>query len=262
MGMNTIVYFGNSHLLALRRRCLEVDPASAYGVQAKFFLALQGFYERPWRIEDNRFVWDEALTRDMSAAITGDEVPFIVTSLFNNMWSIRATFDNAVPYDFFLEDCEAPADDLPREIIPLSLMRSLARLELDSIRMWFEFVRSLTDKPIYELIGPPPVDLGANRYGPTRHFGDGASEQIEKFGIMPPLLRKKHWLLFMRETTKLCGELGVATLTPPANTMDSEGNLLVSMESGDSLHANPLYGHRVLESVANIAHTFQQSRSG
>ena len=125
-------------------------------------------------------------------------------------------------------------------------MRAISTHNLDSARMWIEFLRTYTDKPIYELLPPPPIDLERlimdGAIAPSREHAARAGE----VGFCPPVLRRKLWKLYAAETQRICEQSGIFWIAPPNACMDENGALLRSFSAGDPIHANDEYGGKVL----------------
>ena len=260
--MTTVIAFGNSHLLAPHRYFASAEARDELGFDLKSFLMLPGYYEPAWKLDGHQIVWSETLTRDLTAALRTPDCRCVLTSVFGNVWAPRSLLDSAIRYDFFLEDDAEPSDNLPRQVIPLALMRALARQDLSGSLLWIDYLRSLTDKPIIEMIPPPPVDFGPDRFTRTHHFAAEADENIRKFGVCPGNLRRKLWKLYMRMTSTICAELGISVIAPPDETMDANGSLLESLCSGDSVHANQEYGKIMLQQIGRGLRDDRTQRGG
>ncbi|MEI7712257.1 MAG: hypothetical protein WCI94_12535 [Rhodospirillales bacterium] len=239
-------------MLALQRCYDNKNVPSAFNFDADFYITIPPYYAAPWAIVDNKFVWDERLIEAFKAGLAASSCPFIVTSIFGDVWSQKAFFDGQDPLDFFLKDEMYPADTREREIVPLSLMQAVAKHDLTGALMWLDFVRTYTDKPIYELLPPPPVNPKGPEGEQMLALSNEHAKRVNEFGLCPPVLRRKFWKLYAMETQWLCDNVGVFTIDPPNNCFDASGFLRHDMEAGDTLHANEKYGDIVLRDLGEL----------
>ena len=61
----------------------------------------------------------------------------------------------------------------------------------------------------------------------------------------------KFWKLQTRVVERLCTEMGIEIMMPPAIARDNEGFLARDYYSNDATHANHRYGEQVLRQIQN-----------
>ncbi len=247
--MTNIVAFGNSHLLAVQR-AFDAQP-SCYPYGMNFFLLLQHHYNQGFHVEGHDYVWDTPLIENLERAFGTKTVPFVVTSIFGNLWSPRSLFESPTPYDFFTPAFPDPSDNTPREVVPLRLMREQARQGLKGLPPYIAFLRRFTDAKIFEVLPPPPVDF-TEKVIRENVFGVDPNDGVRGKPICNRILRLKLWHLYADATREHCRELGVEVVDVPPNTRDADGMLLPELCSGDSVHANNDYGAAILTQLTAL----------
>ncbi len=242
----TIIAFGESHLLALHR-AHDLAPRS-YSFDLDPFILLAGLYDLGYAETADGIVWDERLEKNLRHLFATRNVPFVITSVFGRAWHARATFNGERPFDLFFPGHMDPVDDQPREIIPFQMMVAQARRDIEWKNVYPAFLRGLTNKPLVEMLPPPPVDFSA--------FDDAASifapehaAIVRSVGICPPALRIKVWHAYAEAVRAICREQDIEVIDYPVGSTKPNGLLRDNLASGDAVHANNDYGALLLEQI-------------
>jgi hypothetical protein len=148
-----------------------------------------------------------------------------------------------MPHDFFL----AERPDLPiapnRQVLPASVIEKQAHHLLAAAKANFSAMRAICPQAtIINVLCPPPV-VGTL-------LPPSAPERLPSGETNDPL-RLKHYLVYARLLREFLTPLGIHTLTPPPETLTPEG-MLRAEYTGDPVHGNVEYGHRVLAQLRSV----------
>jgi hypothetical protein len=95
----------------------------------------------------------------------------------------------------------------------------------------------------------PPPPKSDNAFIQENHETLFASGNIASHGVSSPALRMKFWTLQARVLEKICTEMGIEVMAPPAAARDKSGFLKRDYYANDATHANHSYGELLLREV-------------
>lgn len=238
MSKRTILLFGDSHSYAVQR-AIEKRQGSGRPVP----LAAH----RLAKIKNGKQQGDTSLERflEMIRPLRADDV--VLSMIGGNQHAVFSTIQHPQAFDF-IDPASGPQRDESAELIPY---RTLAAVFEKGIRNGdgksLEAIRRATPARVVHIIPPPPK--ADNAFIQDYHESHFANEGITACGVSAPSLRLKFWKLQTRLLQKLCDELGIEVMMPPAAALDPEGFLARDYYANDATHANPAYGELVLREV-------------
>jgi hypothetical protein len=230
-----MVLFGDSHTYAVQR-AIERRVHKGVSVPLTPYRLLKVKGDK--QIGDTTF---EAFL-DIARSLAREDIA--VSMIGGNQHAVFSTIQHPQPFDFI-----EPAEESPlaagAEIIPYQAVADVfARGVRGGDGKSLEALRKATSARVIHVIPPPPK--GNNAFIEEHHETLFAKEGIEALGVSPPSLRLKFWRLQTRILTKLCEELGIEVLMPPAAAIDQRGFLLPEYYASDATHANASYGELVM----------------
>jgi len=149
------------------------------------------------------------------------------------------------PFDFVLPSSPDLPLDPDRELVPASGVRAaLAALDAEYVDLLSMVVRAAKGAPVTQLEPPPPLADSERIFAnmPWGFFPD--RPRI----IAPRWLRLKVWRMHSEMMAACCARLGVGYLRAPPEAQDADGFLKAGLDS-DGIHAGPIYGRMVIESL-------------
>ena len=190
--------------------------------------------------------------------LTPDDL--VLSQIGGNQHAVFSTIQHPQRFDFFDPEGRIPVEaDVP--IIPF---RTLANVFEKGIRNGdgksLAAIRNATKARVVHIVPPPPKKDNAfiQRFHET-HF---ANEGIASLGVTSPGLRLKFWNLQTSLLEKVCAELGVEMMLPPAGAIDTKGFLATDYYANDATHANFAYGELVLREIESRYLSNQSNPAG
>lgn len=233
-----ILLFGDSHSNAVQR---AVEKRSGKGESAPLCVY------RLLKEKNGRSLGDTSFEDFVQIAgqLTADDV--VISMIGGNQHAVFSTVQHPQPFDFFAPGEPDPAGNSP-QLVPFRALEEafesgLRRGDGKSI----DALRKATIARVVHVIPPPPKQ--DNAHIQQHHESLFAKEGLTSRGVSRPELRLKFWRLQTRVLEKLCGEMGVEILMPPARTVNEAGFLRPEYYAQDATHANWRYGERVLREV-------------
>lgn len=250
VGGACIAVFGDSHTAALQ--------------SAKDFPNRSHAYEhvRIYRVlkeKNGRAVGDTTLAEFCQVIRGYSESDFVFSAVGGNQYAVVSTVRSPVEYDFLMspEDEDFAGDGTA--IIPF---RALAGHIENGIRGTvgpvLREIRASTSARVFHLAPPPPKE--DNQFITTHFESRFAIQGLADFGPTKPELRLKCWKVQLDRLAKLCDELGVELVLPPARTVTPEGYLGQRCYAKDVTHGNRRYGEYVLKDILRLTGTGQPAR--
>jgi hypothetical protein len=173
----------------------------------------------------------------------------VVSMIGGNQHAVYSTIQHPQPFDFFSPDVRAVQEDTS-EIIPYQAIDHAFDFGLRAgDGRSLEAIRAATPARVVHVIPPPPKR--DNDYIAQNHESVFAKDMRER-GVSPAALRLKFWKLQSRVLARICGELNIQVMMPPALTVEKSGFLREDYYANDATHANWLYGERVLREIEQL----------
>lgn len=233
----TIMLFGDSHSYAVQR---AIEKRAGKGRTAPLVA------HRLSKTKNGKTVGDTSFEAFLTkiGKLGPDDV--VLSMIGGNQHAVFSLVQHPRRFDFFEPDGRRPEEG--SEVIPYRL---LAGFFEEAIRNGdgksLEALRKATKARVVHVIPPPPK--ADNDFLQQHHESVFASEGIASNGVSSPALRMKFWKLQTQVLEKICSELGIEVLMPPARTVDKRGFLARDFYANDATHANHVYGEFVLREV-------------
>lgn len=231
--------FGDSHVYAVQR---AIDRRTAKG------LAVPLNVHRLLKTKNDVVMGDTSFEEFLKLAGGLGTTDTVISMIGGNQHAVFSTIQHPHPFSFLLpgDTPDPAAHDVA--IIPY---RALAGHFDAGIRgrdgKSLQALRDATSARVIHLQPPPPKR--DNQHILRHHESNFANEHITQLGVSPPELRLKFWRLQSELLARLCSELDIDVLPPPAAALDPEGYLAPYYWANDATHANPSYGELVLQQL-------------
>ena len=233
--MKTLVCVGNSHLAAVAR---GASLASVTVAAVPMSVWNEGG-QKERRPRDD--VWAAVLS-----AVSEHRAGRVFAFVGGGAHAILGLAQSPQPFDFlFPEQSDGWLEDvalLPYDVIH-ALMLSQTRRHLRQLAALAKL-----GYPVVQSEPPPPV--------PDNDFlariSATAFPTIEEYGISPPALRHKLWLLHSRIYANFCRVHGITYVRNPPEVFDEDG-FLRREYWGDFVHGNAQYGAALLVHLKEMA---------
>lgn len=147
------------------------------------------------------------------------------------------------PFDFELPDSELEVDERVR-VVPYSEVRLRLQHATRHVLLGIEALAVISPVPLLALEPPPPI--ASNEFIAAN--AGWASNLVGSGGVSPPTLRLKFWLLQSALIREACAQAGVPYLRLPSELLEPPSYLPTWAYGHDLMHANSVYGGRVLQS--------------
>lgn len=167
-----------------------------------------------------------------------------------NAHNILGLVRHPIIFDFILENSSSASLDEAAQIIPSKLVEfaMVSQGGFPETRWGLRAIREAFSGQIIHCESPPPIfsnDFLSKNAGVFKN-------QFLKFGISPPMLRYKLWVLHSNLVRKECDILGIEFLQSPKSFVSDEGFLADQGLSNDTTHANPAYGKAVISQLLDL----------
>jgi hypothetical protein len=237
----TALLFGDSHSYAIQR-AIEKRQGKRRPVPVTAY--------RLAKIKNGKQQGDTSFEDflDMIRSLRDEDMVF--SMIGGNQHAVFSTIQHPKRFDFFVSGRE-PRPEKGTEIIPYRTLEGVFEKGIrNSDGKSLEALRKATSARVIHIIPPPPKKDNAfiQQYHET-HF---AKEDIGSLGVSSPGLRLKFWALQTRQLQKVCAELGIEVMLPPATALDDKGFLATDYYANDATHANYGYGELVLREIENL----------
>jgi hypothetical protein len=242
-----LIGLGHSHLQTVADAWKQF--AKPIGdIQLSTFQILGQRYHPLRNLVGGQFVFNPSLVSDLNqAAAIGDTRFFMFTGGSEHVrWGL---VNDPRPFDCVTPSNATATEPLCGEVFPYEMLVALGQSAAEFLTVSLSLLRSLTDKPIYQLCPPPPlkgVDLARVKVGSI--FEDGAKQ----YGIAPDALRVRIWQICIEGLRRACREKGVVFLEPPETMIDTDGCLVSEAVGHDAVHASAAYGRLLLEQLISL----------
>lgn len=172
----------------------------------------------------------------------------VVSMIGGNQHAVYSTIQHPQHYDFFTPDgdpVEEGVEIIPYRAIYEVFWRGLKSGDARSL----EAIRDATVARVVHVLSPPPKE--DNEHIVKNHETSFAKD-LPLRGVSSPALRLKYWKLQTRVLMRICKELGIDVMMPPARAVDEGGFLRPEFYANDATHGNWLYGERILREVERL----------
>jgi hypothetical protein len=240
-----VAVFGDSHTAALIRAHQHPSPGRNYDHIRIFRLQKE---------KDGKSVGDADLASFCRHIRTYTEDDFVFSAVGGNQYAVISTVQGSVDYDFLT----SPADeDISSDRAALLPLRAIAGYLDQGVRGTIgpvlTRIREASKAKVYHLAPPPPKE--DNAFIAANFESRFAREGIAEFGPTRPGLRLKCWKIQFDCLARLCRELDIVLVAPPAKALTDEGYLHPQSYANDVTHANRRYGALVLHQISKITRT-------
>ena len=232
-----ILLFGDSHSHAVQR-AIEKRTGKGKPVHVTAY--------RLAKMKNGKRLGDMALEEfvKVAADLAPDDV--VLSMIGGNQHAVFSTIQHPQTYDFFTPG--EPAPEAGVEIIPYRVVEDVFEHGLrKGDAKSLEALRKGTKARVVHIIPPPPK--ADNAFIEQNHETLFAQNNLHTHGVSPPALRLKYWKLQTQILTKICDELGIEVMMPPAITVGGDGFLNPDFYARDATHANYHYGEKLMREV-------------
>ena len=271
-----IVIFGDSHMHALQEALKTRDEPTGVSIEARRLLKTKGegatvgaptsvrerlrrFASSIWqggRSPDDEtrphILGDTSFAQFLAIAKSLAPQDILVSAVGGNQHAVYSTIQHPVPFDFnFPEDVATPGGE-GVEVIPFGPLYDHFEEGLrkgDGATL--AALKGATRARVVHLMAPPPKRDGA--FIQRNHDTHFAAEGIDDLGVSSAALRMKFWKLQNRALARICADLWIELLAPPADACDDEGFLAEPFYARDATHANAAYGELVIGQLERLA---------
>lgn len=241
MTLPKMLMIGHSHLAALETAQMQ---RRASGAPASLPITVVQLRKPAYRMTpDVPPTSPEAFSPAVRELVEKLQPELIVSVVAGNAHTVLSLIEHPVPFDFVMEPHAAL--DESRQLLPLSLVRTLLEGQM---RMGLRVMRALSHLakvPVVHLAAPPPIPSEAH----IRAHPEAFAEALAEGKVTPAAIRLKLWHLHEQRVAEHCRELGFAQLPVPEGTQDEHGFLRPEGWNLDPAHANAWYGERVLQQL-------------
>ena len=244
---------GHSHLKAVQQ-AYRLRKSAATGIPSMQMLFLQLLNEEflPAFIANDAGI---RINQILEAAILEgiSNLPLekaTILLLSGNEYHFFGMLNQPRRFDFFLP--ERP--DLPSlpgaEVIPTALIEEKVSRQVRRATQMAPLIKALvgSDVPVYAIESPPPIPDNDYILSGKSVFTD----DMEKFGVSPPSLRYKLWVIQSRLFEQYLNDAGVIYLRRPAAAMDEAGFLLPQGWQPDGVHGSEWFGELILQQIDGL----------
>ena len=233
-----ILLFGDSHSYAVQR---AIEKREGKGKSAHLKA------HRLSKVKNGKKQGDTSLEEFLEIIRPLGPEDVVLSMIGGNQHAVFSTIQHPQSFDFLEPGVPAQKEESV-ELIPYrALEKSFERGIRNGDGKSLEALRKATSAKIIHVIPPPPKE--DNAFIQNFHESFFANEGITSRGVSPPALRLKFWSLQTRVLKRLCEELGIEVMMPPARTRDRAGFLARDYYANDATHANYLYGELLLREV-------------
>lgn len=173
----------------------------------------------------------------------------VVSMIGGNQHAVYSTIQHPQRFDFFTPDAddaiEEGAEIVPYRAIHEVFWRGLKNGDGRSL----EAIRAATVARVVHFLPPPPKE--DNEHIAKNHETLFAKDLPQR-GVSSPALRLKFWKLQSRVLMRICKELDIEVMMPPARAVDEAGFLRPEFYANDATHGNWLYGERILREIERL----------
>lgn len=245
----TVLLFGDSHAYAIQRAVEKREGKGRVAPLTAYRLA---------KIKNGKQQGDKSLEEFIEIAGKLGPEDIVLSVIGGNQHAVFSTIQHPQPFDFFSIGDQAIADGA--EVIPY---RTLSAVFEKGIRnkdgQSLKALKDATSARVIHVIPPPPK--ADNEFIQRYHETHFANEGIAAQGVSSAALRLKFWKLQTRLLERVCAELGVEVMMPPAVAVTAQGFLASDFYANDATHANYHYGELILREVEALADR-QQAAAG
>jgi len=190
-----------------------------------------------------------------------DSRDHIFSAIGGNHYAVLSTVEHPLGLEVF----NGPNDREPySERAKLVPYRIISKYLYDAVKSTLgkqlRALRETSSANITHLSPPPPK---ADNEFISRYFEHRFAQLgMGKYGPARPELRLKMWQIQSAALERLCAELGVGFLPPPAHTVDPSGYLEPYYYAKDATHANRRYGRETLKQISEFIIAGETSPTG
>lgn len=190
----------------------------------------------------------ENFKRSVRDALRGFQPDAVLAMLSGQEFQAISLLNHPVRYEF-----AAPGDNVSiaseLQSVPYVVMRAeVRRLVSMVVSVFHEFLGTLYDCPVYQVVPPPPVGDEDHILAYPGPFMEIAATQ----GVSPAPFRRRMWRLYRDVLREEGDKMGIRTLDCPGVCIE-DGYLKPEYRANDPVHGNAKYGHAVFDRVTRIA---------
>jgi hypothetical protein len=240
-----VAVFGDSHTAALIR-AQQIPAAAGIYDHIRIFRLLKE--------KNGKLVGDADLASFCRHIRSFSKDDFVFSTVGGNQYAIVSTVQGDLEYDFLTSPTDEDFANNGAALMPLRAIAGyLDQGVRGSIGPVLAQIRNATKAKVFHLAPPPPKE--DNDFIAANFESRFAQEGIGEFGPTRPGLRLKCWKIQLDCLARLCAELDIGLVLPPAKLVTENGFLLPRSYAKDVTHANRRYGALVLDQVLKITRT-------
>jgi hypothetical protein len=249
-----ILGIGHSHILAIQF-CLNSQKED---LEKNLKLELQTIWLGDDRYKDYRkhvgnggtegFIWAKEIADEIKNL--NAETDILFSAFGGNAHNILGMVQHPRAFDFVLSSKPSLFINEKVELVPEALVE-LAMTSQGGFpeTVWcLRAARGLYSGRIVHIESPPPIK--DNDY--LKNHAGAFKDQFEIYGISPPLLRYKLWLLHSMLIKQECRLQNIEFIECPKDFIDEEGFLKSNGLAMDTTHANAAYGDSVIKQLIKV----------
>ena len=246
-----LLAFGHSHLGALQQAYVEstkdVPPPER---KARFFRLNTKGFQPNFVTTNGKNDLAPDLKQRLKSILNKNDPKVVLLSAMGNGYNTLAMLQHPKPFNFYWPEMDFDETGLEKaEEIPFDLIKTQVKdiADNEALVFWREF-NALAKCPIYLLLPPPPVKEESH----IRAYPGAFGERVQKYGISPPGLRLKMYMLYMQVLGEAVKGSNTKVIEAPLAAL-SGGYLAEPYRAHDPTHANAAYGALILDDIRQKA---------
>lgn len=195
------------------------------------------------------FIWSKEIADKIKSLNTETDILF--SAFGGNAHNILGMVQHPRPFDFILSSRPSLFLDDKVELVPEALVEfAMTSQGGFPETVWcLRAARSMYSGRIVHIESPPPIKDAEY----LKNYAGAFKDQFEIYGISPPFLRHKLWLLHSILIKKECELQNIEFIECPEEFIDEEGFLKSNGLAMDTTHANTAYGNSVIKQLIKLS---------
>jgi hypothetical protein len=247
--MKAAIVLGHSHLSAIVNALMPrpyeasaVEKSIQYHIFDTVRLGAGYQYSVTHPAEPGKYILNPDIRKMVAASVPQDREHVYISMFGGNAHNALNLLEHPRPFDFVLP--ERPDLMVPgAELVPFGYVKRIIHRLAEPYILNMLTLREAVSGAVYHIESPPPC--GDNQYI-LDHLEGYFKDQATDPRIAPRELRYKLWRLHSNLIREACEACGVTFVPAPPGTQYEDGFLQSEGYGGDSTHAGPWYGDRVL----------------
>ena len=246
-----LLAFGHSHLGAVQQvyvaRNKDIPPPER---KVRFFRLNTKGFQPNFVTANGKNELAPDLRRRLKSILIKQTPKAVLLSAMGNGYNSLAMLQHPTPFNFYWPEMDFDEAGLEKaEEIPFDLVKAQVKdvAENEALVFWREF-NALAKCPVFLLLPPPPVKEEFH----IRAYPGAFGERVQKYGISPPGLRLKIYMLYMQVIAEAVKNTQTTIIEAPIAAL-SGGYLAQTYWAEDPTHANAAYGALILDELRKKA---------